>query len=169
MTSAGVRKVGRVLGAAGVPFWLDGGWGVDALLGKQTRTHDDLDLVIGLDRAELAVAALAPLGFAISIDERPTRLVLHGPGGKSIDLHTVTFDAEGGGTQALPGGGAYRYPPQGFRARGSVGGEELPCLTPEVQLECHIGYPPDEKDRHDVRRLGRRFRLRLPPPYDMPT
>lgn len=28
----------------GVPFWVDGGWGVDALLGEQTRSHRDLDL-----------------------------------------------------------------------------------------------------------------------------
>lgn len=26
--------------------WLDGGWGVDALLGRQTRPHDDMDIVI---------------------------------------------------------------------------------------------------------------------------
>ncbi len=31
---------------AGVQVWVDGGWGVDALIGYQTREHDDLDLVI---------------------------------------------------------------------------------------------------------------------------
>jgi lincosamide nucleotidyltransferase A/C/D/E len=30
----------------GVRIWLDGGWGVDALLAKQIRTHKDLDIVI---------------------------------------------------------------------------------------------------------------------------
>jgi lincosamide nucleotidyltransferase A/C/D/E len=34
--------------AAKVKAWLDGGWGVDALLGRQRRTHDDLDLVVEL-------------------------------------------------------------------------------------------------------------------------
>ena len=29
--------------------WLDGGWGVDALLERRTRSHDDLDLVVVLD------------------------------------------------------------------------------------------------------------------------
>lgn len=28
-----------------ISVWLDGGWAVDALLGTQTRLHDDLDLV----------------------------------------------------------------------------------------------------------------------------
>ena len=27
-----------------IDVWLDGGWGVDALLGKETREHDDLDV-----------------------------------------------------------------------------------------------------------------------------
>ena len=30
----------------GVTIWIDGGWGVDALLDKQTRPHKDLDIVI---------------------------------------------------------------------------------------------------------------------------
>src|SRR5579884_2713452 len=37
------------LGAAGLTAWVDGGWAVDALAGRQTRTHDDLDLVVLLD------------------------------------------------------------------------------------------------------------------------
>ena len=30
----------------GVTIWLDGGWGVDSLLGIQTRSHSDLDIII---------------------------------------------------------------------------------------------------------------------------
>ena len=32
--------------ALGVRAWVDGGWGVDALLAEETREHDDLDLVV---------------------------------------------------------------------------------------------------------------------------
>ena len=32
--------------ALGVTVWLDGGWGVDALLGRVTREHKDLDLLV---------------------------------------------------------------------------------------------------------------------------
>jgi hypothetical protein len=38
-------------------------------------------------------------------------------------------------------------------------------LTPQVQLECHLGYEPDETDRHDMRLLAERFGLRLPRVY----
>ena len=30
----------------GVHYWLDGGWGVDCVLGEETREHSDLDLVV---------------------------------------------------------------------------------------------------------------------------
>ena len=30
----------------GAEIWVDGGWGVDALLGRQTRRHKDLDIAI---------------------------------------------------------------------------------------------------------------------------
>ena len=30
----------------GIDIWLDGGWGVDALLGTQTRVHNDIDLFV---------------------------------------------------------------------------------------------------------------------------
>jgi len=38
-------------------------------------------------------------------------------------------------------------------------------LTPELQLRHHLGYPPDENDRHDLRLLAERFALSLPPGY----
>lgn len=50
MQAADVQAVLAALDAAGVPTWLDGGWGIDALVGRQTRPHSDLDLVIALNR-----------------------------------------------------------------------------------------------------------------------
>ena len=46
MLADDVALVVTALAEAGVAAWLDGGWGVDALLGEQTREHDDLDLVM---------------------------------------------------------------------------------------------------------------------------
>jgi lincosamide nucleotidyltransferase A/C/D/E len=160
-----VLAVVHALIQADVPCWLDGGWGVDALLERQTRTHEDLDLVIALDRSEAAISALAAIGFRVSVDERPTRLLIAMPGGISIDLHTVTFDAEGGGVQQLQDGGTYRYPPSGFASHGLVGGTDLPCISAETQIECHLGYVPDAEDRHDVELLAKHFGLPLPTAY----
>src|SRR4051794_21469752 len=47
-----------VLEAAGVRCWLAGGWGVDALVGRQTRVHRDLDLVLDRAHTETALRVL---------------------------------------------------------------------------------------------------------------
>jgi lincosamide nucleotidyltransferase A/C/D/E len=49
MTEMTGRDVSRFLDLVDehqVRIWLDGGWAVDACLGRQTRQHDDLDIVI---------------------------------------------------------------------------------------------------------------------------
>ena len=42
---------------------IDGGWGVDALLGRQTRLHEDLDLVIRRQDKPAFMDRLGALGF----------------------------------------------------------------------------------------------------------
>ncbi len=39
----------RRLDEYGVRFWVIGGWGVDALLRRETRAHQDLDVLVLLD------------------------------------------------------------------------------------------------------------------------
>ena len=46
MTSVDVLDFYRTMSEIGVEVWIDGGWGVDALLGEQTRPHKDLDIAI---------------------------------------------------------------------------------------------------------------------------
>jgi hypothetical protein len=60
--AAACRIVDQLEGA-GLVVWLDGGWGVDALLGRRSRHHRDLDLVIARHDCAVAREALAGLGF----------------------------------------------------------------------------------------------------------
>jgi lincosamide nucleotidyltransferase A/C/D/E len=46
MTSIDVIDFYTKLENLGIEIWVDGGWGVDALLGEQTRPHQDLDIAI---------------------------------------------------------------------------------------------------------------------------
>jgi lincosamide nucleotidyltransferase A/C/D/E len=46
VTSVDVIDFYRTVTQLGIEVWIDGGWGVDALLGLQTRSHKDLDIVI---------------------------------------------------------------------------------------------------------------------------
>src|ERR671917_147385 len=166
MTDASdVLSVVAALEEAGLRVWLDGGWGVDALVGEQTRDHDDLDCVIALADAPIARDALAVLGFAVTLDESPTRFVVRDPSDRRVDFHTVTFDATGGATQQLQDGTLAPYPSQGFAGFGHVAGVRVACLTAAVQSLHHRGYDPDEKDHHDMRLLADRCGIDLPVPY----
>ena len=164
VTAQRVLELLAVLRWAVVHATLDGGWGVDALLGCKTRPHEDLDLVVALADVPRIQEALAPLGFALHEDHLPVRFVLR-RNGEQIDFHTVTFDAEGGGVQPQPNGGTFRYPPEGF-VTGRVLGESVPCISATVQVLCHLGYEPTTKDAHDVLRLCQAFGLPIPEAYE---
>lgn len=145
-----------------IAVWLDGGWGVDALLGEQTRPHDDLDIVMAMRQLDAARAALHDLGFVLAVDELPTRCVFGDSADRRIDVHPVTFDRDAGGIQQQPDGSTFRYPPEGLTGTGMIAGHPVRCLTAELQLRCHLAYEPDENDRHDMRLLCARFGLVLP-------
>ena len=99
MRGSDVVDIVNVLQRAGVDVWLDGGWAVDALVGKQTRQHEDLDVVVGLNEVETIKKELGKIGFVVAEDELPTRFVMKDAAGHQFDFHTVTFDSEGGGVQ----------------------------------------------------------------------
>ena len=46
MNADDVLEILRRLDDAGIEWWIHGGWGDDALLGRETRAHDDLDLAV---------------------------------------------------------------------------------------------------------------------------
>ncbi len=154
------------LAAVGLDFWVDGGWGVDALVGEQTRPHGDLDIVVGAEGLGRAADALAALDYAHDAAARPglpARLVLHAGARRQVDLHPVVLDRHGNGWQPLGDDVFGAYPADGLAAMGSIGGRRVRCLTADLQPRHHLGYPPDEADRHDVRLLARHFGVPLPP------
>jgi lincosamide nucleotidyltransferase A/C/D/E len=163
MQSGDVLEVVEALD--GLRFWLDGGWGVDALLGTQTREHDDLDAAI--DRADLdqAVSRLRRLGFVHRPEIEPglpARCVLVAPDGRQVDLHPLAFDETGDGWQELAKPMRGRYPATGLRALGTIGGHDVPCIGPQLQLQHHAGYEPTQRDLEDMLALAERFGLELP-------
>ena len=172
MTSEDVWEVLNHLEAAGIPVWLDGGWGVDALVGRQTRPHDDLDLVIPREQLSQARELLAQLGFQHAINITPglpARLVLRDPKARQIDFHPIVFDTAGNGRQELSDGTWSTYPADGLIGWGQVAGRAVRCTTAELQLRHHLGYEPGADDRHDMQLLSEHLGLTLPPPYSQPA
>lgn len=164
MPAAELVELPRTLGAAAIDVWLDGGWGVDALLGRQIREHSDVDLILPVVDVPEVRRILAPWGFILKSGSPPDSFVLADGAGLEIDIHAVTFDGEGNGVYRMQNGRDWVYPAEGFTGLGTVGGFEVRCLTPEVQVLCHAhGYEPSEKDFHDMDLLKRRFDIDLPP------
>ncbi|HEX9416582.1 MAG TPA: hypothetical protein VF895_07760 [Gaiellaceae bacterium] len=151
-----VAFVGQ-LEAADIDVWLDGGWGVDALLEEQTRPHDDLDLVVALEDVPELESVLARLGYERAGGDPPMSFESVDDGGRQVDTHPVRFDAEGNGVYRMRDGRTWLYPAGGFAGEGSVAGWRVRCLAPEVQVISHAGYELDENDLADLKALRERF------------
>lgn len=147
----------------GISVWLDGGWGIDALLGEQTRDHDDLDLLARLgDVADLR-AALAERGYATVRGAPPTSFELVDVQGHQVDVHPVSFAPTGEGVYKMESGEDWVYPASAFTGVGAILGRTLACLAPEVVIVAHTtGYALDAAHQRDVQLLSERFGLPLP-------
>jgi lincosamide nucleotidyltransferase A/C/D/E len=147
----------------GVVVWLDGGWGVDALLGEQVREHDDLDLVVELTAVAALTATLQQRGYSLVAGAPPKSFVLVDAVGRQVDVHPVAFDAEGGGVYRTDDDRDWTYPAEGFTGRGRIGCTPVRCLSPVVQVLVHDGYELAEKDYLELVLLRERFGVALPP------
>lgn len=163
MTARSVLEIVELLEAASVEIWLDGGWGVDALLGEETRPHADLDVIVrARDTAGLA-KALGPAGFSRKPGGSGTNFVLADAQGREVDVHGIAFDARGFGIFQLPDGKTWPFPPSAFLGEGRVGDRKVRCLSAEAQVQCHgQGYVPTEKDLRDMELLQAKFGMVLP-------
>lgn len=164
MKSEDVLQILTWLERADISVWLDGGWGVDALVGQQTRSHNDLDLVVRLEDASYIEQTLAIQQFSVILNELPTRFVMKDANGRGVDFHTVQQSSSGQFIQVLQDG-TFNYPQNSLAGQGMIDGNVISCITPEAQMLCHTGYKPQAKDIHDVRLLQQYFNLPLPEEY----
>jgi lincosamide nucleotidyltransferase A/C/D/E len=148
--------------AEGVPFWLAGGWGVDALLGRQTRQHRDLDVVIGdFERNEpKARRVLLFLGFDhVKTDKggvwMPSRSSFEDEAGCLVELLDIdweylrgvlAFDSEHGSKLTAP---SEELADEVFTV-GTMNGRDVPCLTAAAQLLFHMGFPLEAAGQADI-------------------
>jgi lincosamide nucleotidyltransferase A/C/D/E len=149
MASAEVMAVLKALSTAGCSYWLEGGWGVDALVGRQTRAHRDLDVDIDAECEETALAVLIDLGYRVETDWRPNRVELVAAGRGWVDLHPLFIDEDGSARQAALGGGFHLFPASYFVV-GALDGVSVPCVSAEAQRRFHSGYEQRSIDVHDL-------------------
>ncbi len=165
LRASDVVEILERLEAAEVNVWLDGGWGHDAVLGEQTRQHDDLDLIVASEESARLIAVLREHGLVLT-EHGSDAFVLEDADGRQVDVHCARFDAAGNGLYRMSNGEDWSFPAEALRGSGSIGGRPVRCLTPEHQVLCKTGaFEPSEADFQDVRLLHERFGVEIPRMY----
>jgi lincosamide nucleotidyltransferase A/C/D/E len=167
MTSVDVIDLYSALQKLGVEIWIDGGWGVDALLGEQTRAHSDLDIAIEQKDVAVLRRFLEERGYReIKLEiARPWNFVLGDASGREIDVHVIVVDEKGDGLYG-PVEKGEMYPAASLTGTGKIEGQTVRCISAEWMVKFHSGYPLKEKDFRDVAALCGKFGIDLPVAYE---
>lgn len=143
----------------GIGINLDGGWGIDALVGFESRAHNDIDIFIEQQNKDYAVKLLMNHRYSEKVMEYTTldHTVWQDDKERIIDLHIFSLNSK----DDFVFEGA-TYPKEVFSGKGRIGGLEVDCITPEWQIIFHSGYELDDNDIKDVLLLCNRFNIGVP-------
>jgi lincosamide nucleotidyltransferase A/C/D/E len=163
MSAERAAVVLRRIEERGVDVWLEGGWGIDALLGCETREHDDLDVIVPLEQLPGLEPALRELGYRHGFGAGPLSFEVVDDAGRQIDVHPVARRPNGDAVYLMAHGREWIYPAAALTGRGEIAGRPVRCLAPAMALVCHsAGYALDETHQQDVAALCERYGLALP-------
>ena len=162
MSAARVRELYQLLAAEGVRCWIVGGWGIDALLGRQSREHKDLDVLLVRSEHMRAWRLLQSAGFSLDYrweenqndawggPERtalPTAYVLTDGDGGQVDIHVLRDDLSPMWVtdRELEAGA--------LDASGTIDGLTVACMSATMQRTAHTGYDLPEDQQRDLQML----------------
>ena len=162
MTAQDVILILNLLAKHNIEVIVDGGWGVDALLGRQTRLHEDLDLAVNHRDVPKIWELFTSMGYweIMRDDSWECNFVLTDEHGHILDFHSCTFDENGNNIFGVD------YPLASWQGHGKINGFPVRCVPPEWMVDFHTGYPLDDNDYHDVKLLCEKFGIELPGEYD---
>ena len=165
MSAEQAQTVYELLDQNGVRCWVMGGWGVDALLGRVTRTHKDLDLLVHASDLPGYAQIVQRHGFGRKLnwsENQPVEVdgvqfdsafVDAHPDGREIDVHVIDVDDAGAVVQFHKD--PWPLPPDTVSGLGTVEDMTLRCVSRDAQLAMHSSYELPDKHREDVRLLRR--------------
>jgi lincosamide nucleotidyltransferase A/C/D/E len=136
-----IRRVVDVLAVAGVPVWLFGGLGLDARIGRVTRSHGDIEFWVrrsdGARSKEVLVTA-GSAALATTPPEESCEFVWDG-----VSFSTAYFRRRADGTFSPLGRWAdWVFPPDSFtEAPGLLDGIAVPAMSVAGMLAMKEQYP----------------------------
>lgn len=165
MSAKAAASLYRLVRQAEIRCWVMGGWGVDALLGVQTRPHHDLDLLVLAEDLPRFHEVMTNAGFVrryLWDDENewitlagadwPTAFVMSDVSGQELDVHAVGV----AGGRAVPRCHVpWSFPDGALMGTGVIDGAIVNCLSVEAQFAAHTGYELPEAHTKDVQALSR--------------
>lgn len=136
-----IRRVVDVLSAANVRAWLFGGWGLDARIGRVTRTHCDIEFWVWRADGARSKNALLDAGseaLATQPPEEACEFVWDG-----VSFSTAYFDRRPDGTFSPKGRWAdWIFPPDSFDENpGLLDGVSVPAMSVAGMLAMKEQYP----------------------------
>jgi lincosamide nucleotidyltransferase A/C/D/E len=152
----------RLLEQHSIRFWVMGGWGVDALLHRETRPHKDLDILVALGDLPMLWKLLDEHSFTLQYvweenrwvdrepDRWPTAFVAADAQGRELDVHVIDFGPDGAIIQH------YNNPwpfPDAITGQGSIADAAVICISKETQLAMHTGYTLPDGQLRDLKLL----------------
>jgi Aminoglycoside-2''''-adenylyltransferase. len=137
-----------------IRYWIEGGWGVDILLGRQNREHRDIDVDFDGEFTDLLLNKLKEIGYDIVVDWSPSRIELYHTKLGYIDIHPFVIKEDGSAKQANPQGGWFELEAKWF-STALFEGRVIPCISAEAQKLFHSGYEPREVDKIDMQNLNK--------------
>ena len=158
-----IHRVVDVLTSARIGVWLFGGWGLDARIGRISRSHGDIEFWVARYDSANSRPALVSAGateLATQPPEEACEFTLEG-----VNFSTAYFDRKDGGSFYQPLGRwpDWVFPPASFGDDpGSVDGVSVPVMSVAGMLAMkeqfptlRNGRPWREKDISDIEILRR--------------
>jgi lincosamide nucleotidyltransferase A/C/D/E len=158
MKAENVLNVYNLLRDAGITIWIDGGWCVDALLGRQSRDHTDLDIAVSRKHADRLKQLLGSEGYCekVGSDSSAWNYILVNEVDGQIDVHVFDFDEHGNNIYGI------EYPKASLSGKGTINGQEVDCIAAEWMFKFKTAYKPKQKDLQDVTALAEKFGYSAP-------
>lgn len=148
-TKEDLMTIINLLEDSNIKYWIDGGWGVDILAGKQTRNHRDIDVDFDAQHTEELLKILLKYGYEVDTDWKPVRIELYSEKYGYLDIHPFILNEDGTSKQADLEGGFYEFE-KDFFSNAIFEGKTIPYISLKGQKIFHSGYELRDKDKQDI-------------------